>query len=87
MSRLPFDIPGLQYRVLYDEANLMLWCRAINIIGRNVKHIKPEELSEEKVLLLLNSGHCFSNQVTQACPELIAQRARCLQGNSLRNHS
>jgi LysR family hydrogen peroxide-inducible transcriptional activator len=44
-------------------------------------NIKPEELSDEKVLLL-NSGHCFSNQVTQACPEL-SRKGEILQGNSL----
>jgi LysR family transcriptional regulator, hydrogen peroxide-inducible genes activator len=76
---LPFDIPGLQYRVLYDEEfdvvvpNQHHWA--------NRKYIKPEELSEEKVLLL-NSGHCFSNQVTQACPEL-SRKGEILQGNSL----
>lgn len=76
---LPFEIPGLQYRVLYDEEfdvvvpNQHHWA--------NRKHIKPEELSEEKVLLL-NSGHCFSNQVTQACPEL-SRKGEVLQGNSL----
>lgn len=76
---LPFEIPGLQYRVLYDEEfdvvvpNQHHWA--------NRKQIKPEELSEEKVLLL-NSGHCFSNQVTQACPEL-SRKGEVLQGNSL----
>jgi LysR family hydrogen peroxide-inducible transcriptional activator len=76
---LPFDVPGFQYRVLYDEEfdvvvpNQHHWA--------NRKYIKPEELSEEKVLLL-NSGHCFSNQVTQACPEL-SRKGEILQGNSL----
>jgi LysR family hydrogen peroxide-inducible transcriptional activator len=45
------------------------------------KHIQPSELSDEKVLLL-NSGHCFSNQVTQACPQL-SRKGEILQGNSL----
>ena len=76
---LPFDVPGLQYKALYDEEFDVVvpshhhWARR--------KHIKPEELSEEKVLLL-NSGHCFSNQVTQACPEL-SRKGEVLQGNSL----
>lgn len=76
---LPFDVPGLQYRVLYDEE--------FDVVVPNQHHwasrqfIKPEELSEEKVLLL-NSGHCFSNQVTQACPEL-SRKGEILQGNSL----
>jgi len=33
-------------------------------------------------VLLLNSGHCFSNQVTEACPEL-SRKGEVLQGNSL----
>lgn len=76
---LPFNVPGLQYRALYDEEFDVVvpsdhyWAKR--------KHIKPEELSDEKVLLL-NSGHCFSNQVTQACPEL-SRKGEILQGNSL----
>jgi LysR family transcriptional regulator, hydrogen peroxide-inducible genes activator len=76
---LPFDVPGLQYRVMYDEE--------FDVVIPNNHHwatrqyINPSELSEEKVLLL-NSGHCFSNQVTQACPEL-SRKGEILQGNSL----
>ena len=76
---LPFEVPGLQYRALYDEE--------FDVVVPSNHHwaqrqqIKPEELSEEKVLLL-NSGHCFSNQVTQACPEL-SRKGEVLQGNSL----
>lgn len=76
---LPFEIPSLQYRVLYDEAFDVVV--PSNHHWANRKHIKPEELSDEKVLLL-NSGHCFSNQVTQACPEL-SRKGEVLQGNSL----
>ena len=76
---LPFDIPGLQYRALYDEEFDVVVPRDHHWATR--KHIKPEELADEKVLLL-NSGHCFSNQVTQACPEL-SRKGEILQGNSL----
>jgi LysR family hydrogen peroxide-inducible transcriptional activator len=31
--------------------------------------LAPARLAEERVLLL-NSGHCFSNQVAEACPEV-----------------
>jgi LysR family hydrogen peroxide-inducible transcriptional activator len=76
---LPFDLPGVQLQELYDEDFVVVvpsghhWARK--------KIVNPDELSEEKVLLL-NSGHCFSNQVTQACPEL-SRRGEILQGNSL----
>ena len=76
---LPFDVPGIHCRALYDEEFdvvvpiLHHWAKR--------KYIKPEELADEKVLLL-SSGHCFSNQVTQACPEL-SKKGEVLQGNSL----
>ena len=76
---LPFNVAGLQYRALYDEEFDVVVPIHHHWAGR--KHIKPEELSDEKVLLL-NSGHCFSNQVTQACPEL-SRKGEILQGNSL----
>ncbi len=76
---LPFNVAGLQYRALYDEEFDVVVPSHHHWAGR--KHIKPEELSDEKVLLL-NSGHCFSNQVTQACPEL-SRKGEILQGNSL----
>jgi LysR family hydrogen peroxide-inducible transcriptional activator len=47
----------------------------------NRRSIKPGELAEEKVLLL-DSGHCFSNQVAEACPELNRKGAEIQQGTS-----
>ena len=76
---LPFEVAGLQYKILYDEEFDVVV--PINHHWAMRKHIKPDELSEEKVLLL-NSGHCFSNQVTQACPQL-SRKGEVLQGNSL----
>ena len=76
---LPFAVAGLQYRALYDEEFDVVVPSSHHWAKR--KYIKPEELSDEKVLLL-NSGHCFSNQVTQACPEL-SRKGEILQGNSL----
>ncbi len=76
---LPFNVAGLQYRALYDEEFDVVV--PIHHHWATRKHIKPEELLDEKVLLL-NSGHCFSNQVTQACPEL-SRKGEVLQGNSL----
>lgn len=76
---LPFDVPGLQYKVLYDEEFDVVVPSGHHWATR--KQINPEELSDEKVLLL-NNGHCFSNQVTQACPEL-SRKGEVLQGNSL----
>lgn len=76
---LPFDLPGIQVQSLYDEDFSVVV--PTNHHWATRKQIKAEELSDEKVLLL-NSGHCFSNQVTQACPEL-SRKGEVLQGNSL----
>ena len=76
---LPFDVAGLQYRALYDEEFDVVVPISHHWASR--KSIEPSELSNEKVLLL-NSGHCFSNQVTHACPQLI-RKGEVLQGNSL----
>ena len=76
---LPFDVAGLQYKALYDEDFDVVVPSSHRWAKR--KYINPSELSDEKVLLL-NSGHCFSNQVTQACPQL-SRKGEILQGNSL----
>ena len=76
---LPFDIAGIKTLPLYEEEFVVVvpsgheWAKrsAVDVI----------ELADEKILLL-NSGHCFSNQVLQACPKL-SQKGEILQGNSL----
>lgn len=76
---LPFDVPGIETRVLYDEAfNVVV---PVQHPWAQHQSIDAHALSNEKVLLL-NTGHCFSNQVTQACPEL-SRKGEVLQGNSL----
>jgi LysR family hydrogen peroxide-inducible transcriptional activator len=76
---LPFELPGIATTALYDEPFMVVVPAGHAWAGR--KSIAAEELSGEKVLLL-NSGHCFSNQVVEACPEL-ARKGEVLQGNSL----
>lgn len=76
---LPFDLPGIQTKTLYDEDFSVVV--PANHHWAQRKQIHADELADEKVLLL-NSGHCFSNQVTQACPEL-SRKGEVLQGNSL----
>ena len=76
---LPFDVPGINVRPLYEESFVVAVPISHPWAGRESIH--AEELSDEKVLLL-NSGHCFSNQVLQACPSL-TQKGEVLQGNSL----
>lgn len=64
---LPFASPGIEVLPLYDEVFEVVvpashrWARR--------RSIGAAQLAEERVLLL-NSGHCFSNQVAEACPEV-----------------
>ena len=77
---LPYDAPNVSVLPLYDEPFTVVvpaehaWARRA--------FIRPEELASEKVLMLA-SGHCFSNQVAEACPELQRRGGEVLQGNSL----
>jgi LysR family hydrogen peroxide-inducible transcriptional activator len=76
---LPFGDSGIATQAVYDEPfevvvdNEHRWA--------NRRSIKAEELSAEKVLLL-DSGHCFSNQVAEACPEINRKGADIQQGTS-----
>ncbi|MDO8351779.1 MAG: hydrogen peroxide-inducible genes activator [Gallionella sp.] len=77
---LPFGDTSILTRPLYDEP--------FSVVV-NIEHpwfarrsINAQELAGEKVLLLDN-GHCFSNQVVEACPELNRKGAEIQQGTSL----
>jgi len=76
---LPFGDAGIHTRPLYDEPfevvvdNQHRWAKR--------RSIKSQELAAEKVLLL-DSGHCFSNQVAEACPDLDRKGADIQQGTS-----
>ena len=77
---LPFGGPGIATHALYDEDFSVVvpkdhpWAKK--------KHIKTAALPTEKILLL-NSGHCFSNQVREACSEYSTAIGEIQQGNSL----
>ncbi|MEO6118860.1 MAG: LysR substrate-binding domain-containing protein [Methylotenera sp.] len=76
---LPFEAAGIKTMPLYDEKYVVMV--PINHPWANRVSIKAEDLSDENVLLL-NSGHCYSHQVLQACPDL-SRKGQVLQGNSL----
>lgn len=77
---LPFGGPGIATRALYDEAFSVVV--PIDHPWSKNKGVKPRDLARERVLLL-NTGHCFSNQVVEACPELTRRGGDTQQGNSL----
>lgn len=62
---LPFAIPGVKTRLVYHEPFRVVVPEGHRWQAR--KGVKPSELSEENVLVL-NSGHCFRDQVLEACP-------------------
>jgi len=62
---LPFSIPGVKTDVVYEEPFSVVVPEGHRWQAR--KGLKPSELSEEN-LLVLNNGHCFRDQVLEACP-------------------
>lgn len=77
---LPYGGNGIDVRPLYHETFRVIvpakhaWARR--------RAIHPEELAGEN-LLLLNVGHCFRDQVLDACHEFARPPAAGKQGNSL----
>jgi LysR family hydrogen peroxide-inducible transcriptional activator len=72
---LPFSDPGLLTLPLYEEPFVVLLPAAHPLTQR--KTIKSQLLEDESVLLL-GAGHCFRDQVLEACPA-------CLPKPGLRN--
>jgi LysR family hydrogen peroxide-inducible transcriptional activator len=62
---LPFTVPGVLTRAIYEEPFSVVvpeghaWAKK--------KRVRADELSGEN-LLVLNAGHCFREQVLEACP-------------------
>lgn len=62
---LPFVVPGVVTRAVYEEPFSVVvpeghaWAKK--------KRVRPDELAGEN-LLVLNAGHCFREQVLEACP-------------------
>lgn len=76
---LPFNVAGINTLALYDEKYIVMV--PIDHPWADKTSIKAEALIDENVLLL-NSGHCYSHQVLEACPDL-SRKGQVLQGNSL----
>ena len=76
---LPFDVPGIEIEILYDETFVVIV--PLNHRWDKQNKIKAKDLAQEKVLLL-DKTHCFSNQVTEACPGL-SKNSEVQLGNSL----
>ncbi len=80
MIALPFKESGIFTTALYDEP-----FKALVPTGhpwRKKKLLDSRQLGSQKVLLP-HAGHCFRQQVLDACPELSRSDAEGWQGNSL----
>jgi LysR family hydrogen peroxide-inducible transcriptional activator len=62
---LPFAVPGVKTRVVYEEPFSVVVPEGHPWESR--KAVKPSELADQN-LLVLNAGHCFRDQVLEACP-------------------
>lgn len=82
---LPFSGPGIETEPVYDEPFRIVVPDEHHWSKR--KRIKSAELDGEN-LLLLGEGHCFRDQVVEACPECIRGEnedgsASTVEGSSL----
>ncbi|CUQ66407.1 LysR substrate-binding domain-containing protein [Candidatus Nitrospira inopinata] len=80
MIALPLEETGILTTALYDEP-----FQALVPVGhpwQNKKVLDSRQLHAEKVLLP-HAGHCFRQQVLDACPELSRSDTGGWQGNSL----
>ncbi|MDH3450460.1 MAG: LysR substrate-binding domain-containing protein, partial [Gammaproteobacteria bacterium] len=68
----PFEEPGIETAPLYDEPFIVALPR--NHEWKQRERIPPEDLASQD-LMLLGAGHCFRDQVIEACPD-------CMSGNS-----
>jgi len=77
---LPFQPPGVVTEFLYEEPFQVVVPSQHRWAKRRT--VQPSELSGEHTILL-NVGHCFRDQVLDACPELNRSDAPMTRTNSL----
>ncbi len=80
---LPFSAAGIVTQVVYDEPFVVVMRHDHPLSKKN--NIKANELKAEE-LLLLGEGHCFRQQVMDACPQCYSDQAalqKNVEGTSL----
>ena len=77
---LPFTLAGATTEFLYEEPFQVVVPLGHKWAKR--KSIRPDELAAEH-MILLNVGHCFRDQVLDACPELNRGDSHVTRTNSL----
>lgn len=79
----PFVEAGIETAALYEEPFVVALPRNHEWKDRN--EIRPEDLASQD-LMLLGAGHCFRDQVIEACPNCMSgdsELTRTLEGGSL----
>lgn len=77
---LPFDLPGIVTRPLYDESFRVIVPRGHPWEGR--ARIASDEVRGGDVLVL-KAGNCFRDQVLDACPDISHAEGSMHQGHSI----
>lgn len=77
---LPFDIPGVLTRPLYDESFKVIVPRGHRWEGKS--RLSPDEVTGDEVLLL-KAGNCFRDQVLGACPQVSSPDTDVRLGHSI----
>jgi LysR family hydrogen peroxide-inducible transcriptional activator len=77
---LPFAPAGVATELLYEEPFAVVVPRSHRWAKREC--VDPDELATEHTILL-NVGHCFRDQVLDACPELNRTGSQVTRTNSL----
>ncbi|MCZ6578107.1 MAG: hydrogen peroxide-inducible genes activator [Gammaproteobacteria bacterium] len=79
----PFEEPGIETAPLYQEPFIVALPK--NHQWKNRAAIPTEDLASQD-LMLLGSGHCFRDQVVEACPNCMSgssELTRTFEGSSL----
>ena len=77
---LPFEVPGILTRPIYDESFKVVVPRGHRWEG--MAEIRPEEVVGDEILLL-KAGNCFRDQVLGACPEVSSPETDIRLGHSI----
>jgi LysR family hydrogen peroxide-inducible transcriptional activator len=77
---LPFEVPGIETRPLYDEPFRVVLPRG-HPWGKR-KRIGADEVRGDNVLVL-KAGNCFREQVLDACPDISHAEGSLHQGHSI----
>jgi LysR family transcriptional regulator, hydrogen peroxide-inducible genes activator len=77
---LPFDVPGIETRALYDEAFQVVVPKEHPWAKR--RSIPSDEVRGDDVLVL-KAGNCFREQVLDACPDISHAEGSLHQGHSI----